>query len=113
MSTTSYIVRAPYRDYETGNHTLRRSFDTLAEAEAFRDRINAHMLYHRLKVGAGGELYESQGEVETDEAFAAREAAHQAREEAHRDEQMEWFDMGHGYFQQAPTISRREETVLS
>jgi hypothetical protein len=111
----TYYVRANYHDYEHGSGQLIRSCRTIELARALRDTIASHIAF----AGPKGTAHPSlrgplQEEGESDEAFETRERTWDTRVERHRDESLDWFPSGHGYFTSAPVIVKRvwsEEVV--
>ncbi len=111
----TYYVRANLYDYETGSGQLNRSFRTVELARAFRDNVAAHITFTGPKGTAHPSLRTPrQEENETDEAFEVRERQYAALVERHREQSLDWFPMGHGYFTSAPVIVQRawEETAI-
>lgn len=108
MNITFY-VRADRRDYEHGSSQLNRSFTTIEGARALRDKIAAHIAYDKADY-----QFPQQGADESEESHTQRVRGHEAMKDDHREEQLDWFDSGHGYFTSAPVIVQRtwEETVI-
>ena len=98
---TTYYVRANAYDYEKGYWEVERSFDRLGEARAFRDKVKAHIADCQAPC---------MGENVTEE----QETAEARAKEVHRQEALDWFPSGAGYFTSQPVIVKRvwsEEVV--
>lgn len=113
--TITFYVRANLYDYECGSSQLSRSFTTIEQARAFRDKVTAHLALTQAEPAGVSIRFVQQEEGETDEAFEARERAWQVVADQHHEEQLDWFPGGSGYFTSQPVIVQRtwEETVVT